>query len=576
MPPPPVKKRARSCSANRPCAFRRGVQLPAAVTPYVNTIPVERAAALSRRPRDRAAHQEHHPLERHGDGGAGQPHEPRHRRAHLDLRLGRHALRGRLQPFLPRQQREQPPATRSTSRATPRRASTRGRFSRAGSPKTQLENFRRELAPGRRPVVVSAPVADARLLGVPDGLDGPGADHGDLPGALQPLPGGPRPIKHRASRRGLGLPRRRRDATSRRSLGAITLAAREKLDNLIFVINCNLQRLDGPVRGNGKIIQELEGGLPRRRLERHQGDLGRRLGSAAGAGHRRACWCGGWARSSTASTRSTSVEAGRLHPRALLRRRSASCEAMVARPDRRADPRACGAAGTIRRRSTPPTRRPSSTKGAPTVILAKTIKGYGLGEAGEGRNITHQQKKLNEEELREFRDRFDIPISDDEVADAPVLPPAGRQPGDAVPARAARGAGRSRARPRRDCDGDAADAAEWRTSPSSSPAATAARSRRRWPSCGCCAGCCATRSIGTLRRADRARRGAHLRHGGAVPPVRHLLARRAALRAGRSRHAALLPRGEGRPDPRGGHHRGRLDVVVHRRRHGLRHATAST
>ena len=81
-------------------------------------------------------------------------------------------------------------------------------------------------------------------------------------------------------------------------------------------------------------------------------------------------------------------------------------------------------------------------KGTPTVILAKTIKGYGLGEAGEGRNITHQQKKLNEEELREFRNRFGIPISDEEVAEAAVLQAGRRQPGDEVPARAPQGAGR--------------------------------------------------------------------------------------------------------------------------------------
>ncbi len=78
------------------------------------------------------------------------------------------------------------------------------------------------------------------------------------------------------------------------------------------------------------------------------------------------------------------------------------------------------------------------------------------------------------------------------------------------------------------------------------------------------------KKIGQLDRADRARRGAHLRHGGALPPGRHLLARRPALRAGRLRHAALLPRGQGRADPRGGHHRGRRDVLVHRRRHRLR------
>ena len=89
------------------------------------------------------------------------------------------------------------------------------------------------------------------------------------------------------------------------TLGAITLAAREQLDNLIFVVNCNLQRLDGPVRGNGKIIQELEGGVPRRRLERHQGHLGLRLGPAAGPRQTTACWSAAWARWSTASIRST-------------------------------------------------------------------------------------------------------------------------------------------------------------------------------------------------------------------------------------------------------------------------------
>ena len=87
-----------------------------------------------------------------------------------------------------------------------------------------------------------------------------------------------------------------------------------------------------------------------------------------------------------------------------------------------------------------PTRRPSSTKGAPTVILAKTIKGYGLGEAGEGRNITHQQKKLNEEELVEFRRRFDIPISDEAARAGRVLQAARRQPRDAISPRAPQGA----------------------------------------------------------------------------------------------------------------------------------------
>ncbi len=89
------------------------------------------------------------------------------------------------------------------------------------------------------------------------------------------------------------------------SMGAIGMAAREKLDNLIFVVNCNLQRLDGPVRGNGKIIQELESRLPRRRLERDQGDLGLVLGPAARARQGRAAAAAAWRRRSTASTRSS-------------------------------------------------------------------------------------------------------------------------------------------------------------------------------------------------------------------------------------------------------------------------------
>ena len=103
---------------------------------------------------------------------------PRHRRPHLDLRLARDALRSRLQPLLPRQATATSRATRSTSRATPRPASTRGRSSRAGSTEQQLVNFRRELRAGGGPVVLPAPVADAGLLGVPHGLDGPRADHG--------------------------------------------------------------------------------------------------------------------------------------------------------------------------------------------------------------------------------------------------------------------------------------------------------------------------------------------------------------------------------------------------------------
>ncbi len=121
----------------------------------------------------------------------------------------------------------------------------------------QLENFRHELSRRGRPVVLSAPLADARLLAVSHRLDGPRADHGHLPGPLQPLS---RPIaaSRIASKSHVWAFLGDGECDEPESLGAITLASREKLDNLIFVINCNLQRLDGPVRGNGKIIQELE------------------------------------------------------------------------------------------------------------------------------------------------------------------------------------------------------------------------------------------------------------------------------------------------------------------------------
>ena len=193
------------------------------------------------------------------------------------------------------------------------------------------------------------------------------------------------------------------------SLGAITLASREKLDNLIFVINCNLQRLDGPVRGNGKIIQELEAAFRGAGWNVIKVIWGSDWDPLLERRTPTACSCSAWARSSTASTRSTPSRR-RLHPRAPLRQRSASCSTLVEHLSRR---RAEAAAA---RRPRPEKvyaayKAAVEHKGQPTVILARTIKGYGLGEAGEGKNITHQQKKLNEDELRAFRDRFGIPIS---------------------------------------------------------------------------------------------------------------------------------------------------------------------
>jgi len=209
------------------------------------------------------------------------------------------------------------------------------------------------------------------------------------------------------------------------ALGAISLAAREKLDNLVFVINCNLQRLDGPVRGNGKIIQELEAsfrGAGWNVIKVVWGDswdplleqddaglLARRMEQAVDGDYQK-----------------YSVEPGsyiREHFFGADPRLAKLVEHMTDEELRK-----------LRRGGHDPEKVYAAYKaavehrGEPTVILAKTVKGYGLGEAGEGKNITHQQKKLNEAELREFRARFGISISDDEVGDAPFYRPAEDSP----------------------------------------------------------------------------------------------------------------------------------------------------
>jgi pyruvate dehydrogenase E1 component len=205
------------------------------------------------------------------------------------------------------------------------------------------------------------------------------------------------------------------------TLGAITLASRENLDNLIFVINCNLQRLDGPVRGNGKIIQELEAAFRGAGwncikvlwgsdwdplFERDtDGLLAKRLGEMVdGEMQKLTVESGAYVREQ--------VFGG--DPRLLKMVEDLPDEALRTLRQGGHDPRKVYAAYKMA----------SEHTGSPTVILARTIKGYGLGESGEGRNITHQQKKLNEEELREFRSRFGIPINDEQLAETPFYLPA--------------------------------------------------------------------------------------------------------------------------------------------------------
>jgi len=209
------------------------------------------------------------------------------------------------------------------------------------------------------------------------------------------------------------------------ALGAITLPAREKLDNLIFVINCNLQRLDGPVRGNGQIIQELEaafrgagwnvikvlwGGEWDHLLAKdREGLLVKRMGEVVDGQYQK------YAVESGAYVRE---HFWGVDPRLLDMVKHLSDDQLKKLRLGGHDPIKVYAAY----------KAAVEHKGAPTVILARTIKGYGLGEAGEGKNITHQQKKMNEEELRAFRSRFGIPISDSEISKAPFYRPAEDSP----------------------------------------------------------------------------------------------------------------------------------------------------
>ena len=204
------------------------------------------------------------------------------------------------------------------------------------------------------------------------------------------------------------------------TLGAISLASREKLDNLIFVINCNLQRLDGPVRGNGKIVQELEA-----------------VFRGAGWNVIKALWGSDW------DPLFEKDEEGLLSDRLLeivdgeSQKHSIESGSYIREKVFGNDPKLKALVEDMsdeelekmKRGGHDPEKVYAAYKaaveheGSPTVILAKTIKGYGLGESGEGKNITHQQKKLNEEEMKEFRSRFAIPLSDDDVAKMPFYKP---------------------------------------------------------------------------------------------------------------------------------------------------------
>jgi len=204
------------------------------------------------------------------------------------------------------------------------------------------------------------------------------------------------------------------------SMGAITMPVREGLDNLIFVVNCNLQRLDGPVRGNGKIIQELEAAF-----------------GGAGWNVIKVIWGGRWdpllAKDRNGHLRQIMEETVDGEYQTIKSKDGAYVrkEFFGKHPDAAAmvadmsddeiwhlqrgghDPIKVHAAYDAAMRHT----------GQPTIILAKTVKGYGMGSAGEGQNTAHQQKKLDLEALKEMRDRFNIPVSDKDIEEVPYYKP---------------------------------------------------------------------------------------------------------------------------------------------------------
>ncbi|MBV6413977.1 MAG: pyruvate dehydrogenase (acetyl-transferring), homodimeric type [Xanthomonadales bacterium PRO6] len=209
------------------------------------------------------------------------------------------------------------------------------------------------------------------------------------------------------------------------SLGAIALAGREGLDNLIFVINCNLQRLDGPVRGNAKIVQELEGGF-----------------RGAGWNVLKVLWGGHWdplfARDSKGALRKVMMDTvdgeyqnykakGGAYTREQFFGKTPETAAMVANMSDY-DIWHLNRGGHDPHKVYAAYHAAVNHVGQPTVILAKTVKGYGMGKAGEAQNITHQQKKMDTASVKAFRDRFNIPIPDDQLDEVPFYHPGADSP----------------------------------------------------------------------------------------------------------------------------------------------------
>ena len=336
------------------------------------------------------------------------------------------------------------------------------------------------------------------------------------------------------------------------SLGAISMAGREKLDNLIFVINCNLQRLDGPVRGNGKIIQELETNFRGNGWNVIKTIWGSRWDPLLAADHE------GHLLARMNEALDGDYQTYKSRNGAYVREHffGTKPELREMVKDMSDDQIwALNRGGLDSRKVYAAYKSATEHHGQPTVILAKTIKGYGMGTAGEGQNITHQQKKMNEEALLAFRDRFELELTDEQVRNLSFYkPPEGSPEAEFIREQRAKLGGSLPARRRK-------------AESLPTPELTAFQSQLdgtgdrevsttmsfvrilQHPA--------ARQAARQADRPDRARRVAHVRHGGPVPPARHLQPARPAVHARRPRPADVLPRGQARPGAAGGHQRGR-------------------
>jgi pyruvate dehydrogenase E1 component len=377
----------------------------------------------------------------------------------------------------------------------------------------QMDNFRAEVD-GKGLLVLSASLADAGLLAVPDGIDGPRPAAGDLPGALHEVPAD-RDLIATGDRKvwafmGDG------EMDEPESMGAIGMAGREKLDNLVFVINCNLQRLDGPVRGNGKIIQELEADFRGAGWNVIKVIWGSYWDALLGAGQ------DGPAAKRMMECIDGDYQTFKAKDGAYVREHffnTPELKAMVA-TGRTTTSGASIAAATTRTRSTPPIMPRVDHAGSADGNPRQDHQGLRHGRAGEAQNITHQQKKMGTTSLKAFRDRFK-PAAQGR---------AGRKAGvHQVP----RGIARTQyMRERRMALGGYLPAR--RPRPSAAGAA-AVRLRAAAKAGGEGREFSTTMAFVRMpqhpaqgqgdrqaRGADRGRRVAHFRHGGHVPPDRHL------------------------------------------------------